>query len=195
MKLKKEVIIPLLIVLIWGFLGLLSGEFFQEQGEEGKSKIGLILFIILVFALILLFILPKTKYSKHLKINQNMYTITNVLGLFTGIFGLLAIFIWPPEVVKSFLWKLIIMPYVLIWIYCGIITIGKKTSDIYDEKQDYDMTKGAAVTMAGLILVMGFVISPLLEKEILNVLLLMPFYLFTAVLIFSASTLFFFKKY
>ena len=188
MKLKKEVIIPLLIVLIWGSLGLLSGEFSQEQGEEGKSKIGLILFIILVFALILLFILPKTTYSKHLKINQNIYTITNVLGLFTGIFGLLAIFIWPPEVVKSFLWKLIIMPYVLIWIYCGMIMTGKKTSDIYDEKQDYDMTKGAAVTMAGLILVMGFVISPLLEKEILNVLLLMPFYLFTAVLIFSAST-------
>ncbi len=167
----------------------------QEQGEEGKSKIGLNLFIILVFALILLFILPRTKYSKHLKINQNIYTVTNVLGLFTGILGMLAVFIWPSEVVKSFLWKLIITPYVLIWIYCGMIMIGKKTSDIYDEKQNYDMTKGAAVTMAGMILVIGFVISPFLEKEILNVTLLMPFYLFAAVLIFSASTLFFFKKY
>jgi len=195
MRLKNEVIIPLLIILIWGFLGLFSGEFFQEQGEEGKSKIGLILFIILVLALILLFVLPKTKLSRLFKINQSIYTITNILGLITGIFGLLAIFIWPPEVVKSFLWKLIIMPYVLIWIYCGMIMISKKTSDIYDEKQDYDMTKGAAVTMAGLILVMGSVISPLLEKDILNVMLLMPFYLFCAVLIFSASTLFFFKRY
>lgn len=72
--------------------------------------------------------------------------------------------------------------------------ITKKSINIFDEKQDFNITSGAAITFGAMILIMGLVISPLIQNKILELSLLFPLFLYTAILIYSTITLYLFKK-
>ena len=156
--------------------------------------LGPFIFFSLIFLILFAFFVRKTKLDKYFKVNESFFIITNLCRIVCGISGVIAIFMLPPEIVKGYLWKILFMPYVYLQFHIGYTMIIKKTTQIYDEKQDFDMTFGAAWTMGGMAIVMAFIVMPLIRNNMLSINLLMPFYLNALILIYSAITLFRFKR-
>lgn len=156
--------------------------------------IGPFLFFSLIILILLAFILPKTKLSKHFKITEKYFVITNICGIICSIIGLIAIFKFSPDVVRTYLWKIIIIPYVYLQIYHIYVMVAKKTTRIYDEKQEFNMTAGAGLTLITTILIMMWIIIPLLKNDLLEIKLILPLYINSVIFTFSLFTLFLFKK-
>ena len=108
-----------------------------------------------------------------------------------GAIGIIAIFLFSPDIVKSYLWKILIMPYVYLQIYRLYVMVAKNKT--YDEKQAISMTTGAAITFGAMIIIMGWIITPFIKNQILEINLLTPFFLNASILVYSITTLFLFK--
>lgn len=188
---KKLLIFLLVTILIGG--GIISEALIHLENEMETSIWGVFVAVVLVIAGILYLIIPKTKLAQHLKMNETLYIIINVLGIVFGGLGLASMFMFDPLLVRSVLWKLIILPYALFWIYIAIIMRIHRSTEIYDEKQNFDMTQGAGITLGVMIYFMTVVISPLVQSGLLSSMLLMPCYIFSTIFFFSIATLFIFK--
>jgi len=156
--------------------------------------IGPFILFSLVASILMALIIPKTRLSKYLKIGQTFFLITNLCGIIVSITGIMALFFLASDMVKNYLWKILIMPYVYLQIYTVSVMIAKNTSNKYDEKQEFNMTTGAAITFGAMIVIMTFIITPLITNHILEIKFLNPFFLNTSILIFSITTLYLFKK-
>jgi hypothetical protein len=156
--------------------------------------LGPFIFISIVSLLISAFILPKTKLSKYFRVNEKYFVFTNIIGIISGVLGLIAIFSFSPDTVKSYLWKILIMPYVYLQIYTLYVMVGKKTTKIYDEKQDFNMSSGAGITLGVMVAIMGLIVMPLIMNQILEIRLLFPFFLNSTILVFCLATLYLYKK-
>ena len=86
------------------------------------------------------------------------------------------------------------MPFVYMQMYHMYVMIAKKTSEIYDEKIEFNMANAGGLTMAVMIPVMYLIITLFLKKSILEIDLLYPFYLNTVIFIFSTITVIMYKK-
>ena len=159
-----------------------------------ENFLGPFIFISLILLIILAFILPRTKYGKRFRMTESMFVVTNICGFICGALGIAFMLFYDPEAVKDYWWKILIMPYVYLQIYALYVMIAKKTINILDEKQDFNMLTAGAITLGFTIPIMAWVISPLMKEAIIQPNLLVPFYLNTVILIFSAVTLFLFKK-
>jgi hypothetical protein len=124
----------------------------MESQTEKIIKLALVL--ILVMAGLLFWLLPKTKLAKHLIMSEKLFIFTNIIGVTCGIVGLVVTFVLPQFIVELHLWALIVMPFALAEIYWLMIIRIRKTSEIVDEKQYYNITKAGALTMAFSILVL-----------------------------------------
>ncbi len=158
-----------------------------------EKIIKLILVIIVALGIVLFFLLPKTRLAKKFKMNEKLFIITHIIGVICGIVGLAVTFIFPHSIVELHLWELIIMPFVLIEIYWLMIVRIRKTSDLIDEKQDYNMTKAGAYTMWALIPAM-VIMFQLYYNKIFEGPIWFPYYFFVTLLFFSGTTLLLFKK-
>jgi hypothetical protein len=159
-----------------------------------NNLIGPFIFFSLLISIILAFILPKTKLSKHLGIGQTYFVITNVCGIVLGAIGIIIIFLLEPNITRRYLWKILIMPYVYMQIYIIYVMIAKRTINIFDEKQDFNMTSGAAISFGAMLVIMGLIISPLIQNKIIGFDLLFPLFINSSIFVYSISTLFLFKK-
>jgi len=159
-----------------------------------NNYLGPFIFASIIVLLISAFIIPKTKLSKYFTVTDKYFVFTNIVGFTSGFLGLIAIFSFSPDIVKSYLWKILIMPYVYLQIYTLYVMMGKKTTKIYDEKQDFNMSSGAGITLAVMVVIMGFIVMPLLNNQILELNLLFPFFLNTTVVVFCLATLVLYKK-
>lgn len=159
-----------------------------------NNFIGPFIFFSLVISVLFAFILPKTKLSRHFKIGQTYFLITNICGIIIGAIGIILIFLLSPDVVKDYLWKILIIPYVYLQIFTLYVIITRKTMNIFDEKQNYNMTSGAAITFGAMIIIMGLIIAPLVQNKTLEIKLLFPLFINSSILVYSVVTLFLFKK-
>lgn len=158
-----------------------------------EKIIKIVLALTLVLAALSYWLLPKTKLAKYLKTNETLYISTHIIGITCGLIGLVSTFVWPQFIVELHLWELIALPYALIWIYWLIIMRTRKTSELCDEKQEYDMTKATTTAMWLSIVVMGCIIFPLYSAKILDGSVWYPGLLFLVILVYSSSTVFYFK--
>ncbi|MBN1352632.1 hypothetical protein JXJ21_24810 [candidate division KSB1 bacterium] len=156
--------------------------------------IGPFIFFPLIILILLAFILPKTKLSKHFKVTEKYFIITNIVGIICSVLGLIAIFTFSPDVVRTYLWKIIIIPYAYLQMYHIYVMVAKKTTQIYDEKQEFNTTTGAGLTLGATILIMGWIIIPLLKNNLLEIKLIFPLYINSVIFTFSLITLFLFKR-
>ncbi len=154
-------------------------------------KLGLVL--TLLIAALFYWLLPKTKLAKRLEMSKSLFVITTVVGMICGVLGLIVTIAWPQFINELHLWEIILMPFVLINVYWAMIMKIKKTSIIIDEKQILNMTNAAAVTFAFSVPLMVGLFS-LYEREILNGIIFFPYYFFMTIFLYSASTLFYFKR-
>ena len=160
--------------------------------ESLEIMIKIILGTILIFAGLLFWLIPKLKISKKLVMNDKVYILTQIIGIFSGIVGLFITFIYTKSIIELHLWELIVMPYVIIQVYWLVVERIRRTDKIVDEKQDYDMTKSAGITL-GLSIPAMVLIFILYENQILSGIIWFPYYLFVTILFFSSSILFLFK--
>lgn len=155
--------------------------------------IGPFIFISLIFGLLLAFILPKTRLSSYFKVSERYFVLTNICGMLCGALGIVAIFMFPAEAVKAYWWKIIILPFVFMEIYLLFPMLAKKTTKIFDEKQEFNMGTAGGITLGITILFMGIIVEPIIQSGALEILLLFPFYINLVILTFSFITLVLFK--
>ena len=160
-----------------------------------ESIIKIILVATLLIACLCYWLVPRTKYANKMKMTIPLFYITNIIGIISGIVGLAGIFIWKNLIIEAHLWELIITPYALVWVYWLTIIRIKRTTVIVDEKQEWDMSQAAGATIAGTMVILGFMFL-LSDADVyqLNNGMWFPFYFFTTIFIFSLSTLLHFKK-
>jgi hypothetical protein len=157
-------------------------------------------FIILLFLFILkTFRLVYINDLNNKFIDEKIFTIAQCMGIVAGITGLLFTFHFIVFVGKQLpvdkLWVLIpfyilfLIPYTLAVVYWLLLKRKQHINDWYDEKQLQDMLKSSLTTL--LLSIPG--IAVFLLMKIPSHFYILPYYLFFVLLIFSSSTLYFFK--
>ena len=183
---------------------------FDEIGRElrlGVEVAGevfiltLLLLVNLIFvglmSLFLLLILNRSGAENRKHADESVFTVAQYMGIASGVMGTwLTLSLLFGNVPGHRLWiylpfyLLFTVPYgisVLIWL---IFKRKEKITSWYDEKQLTDLSRSALVTM--LVLIPALVLLLLAGKSVRFY--WFPYFLFVALTIFSAGTLYFFKK-
>ena len=163
----------------------------MEETVEKIIKLALV--FVVVLACLLYWLLPKTRLSRHFKMNEKVFVVTFIISILCSIFGLAATFLWPQSILELHLWELLALPIFLVYVYWFIVIKTTKSAELVDEKQGFDMAKGAALSMAFTIPCMALLLN-FYQRGILEGLIWFPYYLFVTLLLFSAGTLYNFKK-
>jgi hypothetical protein len=163
----------------------------MEGIAEKIIKLGL--FFIVALACFLYWLLPRTRFSRHFKMNEKVFVVTFLISILCSIFGLAVTFLWPQAIFELHLWELLALPIFLVYVYWFIVLKATKSAELVDEKQGLDMAKGAALSLAFTIPCMALLLN-LYQRGVLEDLVWFPYYLFVTLLLFSAGTLYNFKK-
>ena len=158
-----------------------------------EKLIKLTLLLIIILAGLSYWLIPKSKLRSKFQMNENVFIITQSIGILCGVAGLFISFIYPQYIIELHLWELLIMPYFIIYIYWLIVMKIRKSTEIIDEKQEYDMGKAGGITF-GISMPAMVIIFILYQNGIVKGLVWFPYYIFITIIIYSCSTLFYFKK-
>jgi len=156
-------------------------------------NIKLFLIVILGLSFFLYWLLPKTQLAKYLKMNEKFFYVMNIIGIICGISGLITTLVWGEYILTSHYYEIILLPAFLIYFYSLIIMKVKGADNVYDEKQTYDMTRAAAISLPYTVGVM-FLLFAMSKEIIVEGLVWFPFYIYFTLTIYSVSTLVYFKK-
>ncbi len=156
-------------------------------------RIKLILALIFAVVALLYFILPRTRFSQKLKMNIRVFYVMNLVGIICGTFGIVVSFAWPDLVLEKHYFELILLPVLIFYVYSAILGKSEYRKDLYDEKQNLNMTQAAAVTWP-MSIVIVFLLFAMYKEEILTGPVFFPVFIFSTLTFYSASTLYLFKK-
>jgi hypothetical protein len=155
------------------------------------------LFASLVFLYVLKTVeLTDLDVKKNKSVDERIFTIAQCMGILSGIMGLLITFgLIRKNVLMDKLWIYIpffilyLVPYALAVFYWLSLKRKQRIKDWYDEKQLQDILKSSLVTL--LLSIPGLALFLFLESHIPFYFFL--YYLFFVLLIFSMSTLYFYR--
>jgi hypothetical protein len=125
--------------------------------------------------------------------NEKVFNVTFIISILCSVLGLVATTIWPRAVFEIHLWELLALPIFLVYVYWFIVLKATKDAALVDEKQEFDMARGAALSMALTIPCMALLLN-LYQRGVLEGFVWFPYYLFMTLLLFSAGTLCSYKK-
>lgn len=189
----------IVIVVIILIAGLQQG---QEDRMQQVSIYELIIKITVFFLVMLgvaaFLIIPKTKIAECIRMTEKVFTVTSLIGIICGIIGLGTTIMWPEKIIELHLFELILIPFLLMYGYWGIVLkIQRKEelSSILDEKQIDNIKDAASTTLGvvtGLFLIFFFISSS--HSLQLQGTVWFLVYFFFSLFVFSASTLYYFKK-
>lgn len=163
----------------------------MEGIAEKIIKLGL--FLIVVLACFMYWLLPRTRLARHFKINEKVFNVTFFISICCSVFGLVATSLWPQSIFELHLWELLTLPIFLVYVYWFIVLKTTKKTELVDEKQEFDMAKGAALSMAFTIPCMALLLN-LYQRGVLEGFVWFPYYLFITLLLFSVGTLYSYRK-
>lgn len=197
-KYQSVLISVIAVALIIGIAGLQQGK---EESQPVSSAERIIKFTVLFLVLAgaaCYWIIPKTKIAKNMKMTEKVFTATSVTGIICGIAGLGAAVVWPQKIIELHLFEFLFIPFFLMYAYWGLIMKIQRTdeiSDILDEKQIANIKEAAAITFAGVmgLFLIFFFVSTSNGLKLQGSLWFLA-YFFSSLLIFSAATLYYFKK-
>ncbi len=158
--------------------------------EEKIIKI--ILSVVIIAAIILALIIPRTGLKKYLRMNEPLFVATNVLGAICGLAGLILSLTIPETVIRLHLWELIILPFAIIYIYWAMIADAQKDDALVDEKQAFNMSRGIVVSWCVSIIFMAVVFTQYQNGNLSGGSWFLLFF-FQTLMVFSAATLYFYK--
>ena len=203
-------------LVIFSTLTMLSdiGKEYKQGWDTSGEWIFLYVFLILnaVFYILMFIFLFSTFRSlkskqdlKPLLKDEMVFTIAQFVGIVCGLLGLVWIFvnvIFISNIIGYVKFYgmitciLLLLPYILIVSYWILIKFRERIVDWYDEKQWKDVTKAGFTTLLisiPLMIILFITTFNKLPGGVFGVLWL-PFYLFSALFIFSLSTLYFNNK-
>ena len=162
----------------------------QSRIEVG-IKFGLV--ALLVLAGLAVWLLPKMRVGTSRTVSARLFVTTALAGMVSSVAGLLLLLAWPQRVLEWHLWEVAAMPLTLLYACWLVVMRRAGSTEVLDEKQDVDMTRAGAVTWAISIPAMcvAFVLP---DAGLFEGGLWFPWYLFVTLLIFSATTLYYFKR-
>jgi Ca2+/Na+ antiporter len=157
-----------------------------------ESVVKLLLVALLVVAG-LVALLPRRRTPGRPVISEKLFVTTCLVGAVCGAVGLAVLFAWPQRVLGWHLWELAAMPLVLLYAYWIAMARAARTDRTLDEKQDFDMTRAAALTSSFSVPVMcvPFAVA---EKSAFDGGLWFPYFLFVTLFMNSGITLYYFKR-
>ena len=156
-------------------------------------NIKLFLVIVLTIAVLVYFILPRTKFSAKLKMNTKLFYLTNIIGVIFSLIGLVVYFGWQQLILEEHLFELILLPIVFIYLYTAMIFKVQGTDKVYDEKQNQNLLQAAAITFP-ILIVAVFFLYLMYDEKILSGLVFFPIILYLSFAVYSASALYYFRN-
>ena len=138
------------------------------------------------------------------KKDEIIFSIANYVGMVCGVLGLA----WTFMILgldlpyRKLGWNfistaiLILLPYGLIVIYWLIVKFRERSAEIYDEKQGKDVCRAGITTLLFSIpcLILFFIFFSLNQASETARIMWLPFYLFLILMIFSVSTLIYYRE-
>lgn len=208
----KSLKILLLIIGIGSFLGLgvekvMIDEIAREYraGFTDQSELGILNYAYLlniIFSIMMFYFLLKAYRLKDIEdskdnfADEKIFTIAQYLGILAGLLGMFQTFVLISfaDYMNKFrvfipFYLLFLTPYGLSILFWFSLKIKKNISEWYDEKQFQDILKSSLTTLI-------FSIPCLLIMILFNVtnpILCFMYYVSLVLLLFSGSTLFYFK--
>ena len=158
-----------------------------------ETVIKIILAVLVALAVLACFILPRSRLLKKGRMTERAYNATSIIGIICGVAGLVVTLVWPQDIIELHLWELIVLPFAVMHFYWAAVIQSRKTVEIVDEKQSFDLTKAAAVTWAFSIPPMVLIFI-LYSKGIFSGLMWFPYFLFVTLTIYSFSSILFYKR-
>jgi len=196
----------------WAILGDIGKEYDMGWDTSGEWPILYIfqgihfLFFCSMIALLMRIFrdLKSTDEQVPAKKDEIIFSIANCVGIVCGLLGLA----WTFMILgldlpfRKLGWNfistiiLILLPYGLIVIYWLIVKLREHSDEIYDEKQGKDVRRAGFTTLLFSIpcLLVFFIIFSLNQESESARIMWMPFYLFTILMIFSVSTLIYYRR-
>jgi len=194
--LKTALIIGIVVGIVIGSAIKGTQEEIEETIYEKIFKISG--FLIVMLALISYWVLPNMKIAKHFKMNESLFIASHILGMICGIIGLAFAILWQQMVVKTHLFEFMVVLFGLIFVYWAIILKARKSaniSDILDEKQIDNIRRAATSTLFVVTCIMLFMyFISYYNVFILEGKIWFLCFFFMSLLIYSGSTLYYFKK-
>lgn len=192
------IIICVIIIGVIGFSTTTGDRDASREDSIYEKVFKLSAFFVVVLAVVLYWLVPKTKLAKHFKMNETLFVVTCIISIICGVIGLGVTFIWRELVTETHLFEFVLIPFGLIYVYWGIIMNIEKASnlsDLLDEKQIKNMTRAAAITLllSLFVMLLMYFISSNKAFELEGKIWFL-FYFFMTLTIYSSSTLYYFKK-
>jgi hypothetical protein len=156
-------------------------------------NIKLFILIALIFIFGAFFIIPKTGLAKKIRMNESLYMIMNIIGALSGITGLFASFIWGDYILTSHYYELILLPVFIIFLYSLLIIKIREGEEPYDEKQELEMTRAAALTLPFSFIGMFFIYA-MYKETVITGLLWFPVYIFLTITVYSSAVIIQFRR-
>lgn len=187
------------IVVIILIAGLQQGQKNNmQQVSIYERVIKITVFFLIMLGVAAFLIIPNTKIAERIRMTEKVFTVTSIIGILCGITGLGTTIMWPEKIIKLHLFELILIPFLCMYGYWGIvlkIQHKEEFSSILDEKQIENIKDAASTTLGvvtGLFLIFFFISSS--HSLQLQGTVWFLVYFFFSLLIFSAATLYYFKK-
>ncbi|MFO7915083.1 MAG: hypothetical protein R6U43_05270 [Candidatus Krumholzibacteriales bacterium] len=153
----------------------------------------LFVLIILVLGVAAFYLLPRTRLSGRLKMNEKLFCAVNVIGVICGAAGLALSLAMGGKILTGHYFELILLPAVLVYLYSAMIMKSTGNEAAYDEKQNYNMTQAAALSLPFSVAGM-FILYALYRESVFGGMVWFPVYLFLNLTVYSAGVLAFFRK-
>ena len=152
-----------------------------------------LLLSILILTGLIIWILPKTKLIKKIKMTENTFYISNFIGILFSCLGLVVSFIYPELILKRHYYEIILLPIFFVYMYIFLIQRINKKQDIYDEKQTLNMAQAGLYSWCISIFWVFFIFT-FYKENILSGLIFFPLYIFFTLAVFSIISILLFKK-
>jgi len=156
-------------------------------------NIKLFILLILVLSVGAFWILPATGFGRRMKMNERLFYTINIIGVVCGGAGLAASMIMKQKILNGHYFEIILLPAVIIYLYSAVVMKAGDSGDPYDEKQSFNMTQAAALSlpfsMGGMFLLYAF-----FREGVFEGLVWFPLYVFLTLTVYSAGTLIYFRR-
>ncbi|NOX89691.1 MAG: hypothetical protein GXO77_11740 [Calditrichaeota bacterium] len=156
-------------------------------------NIKVFLLVVLLVAALFFWILPKTKLSGKMKMSVTLFYVVNVIGIVFGVLGLILTFLMQDLIMNKHYFELILLPVFFIYLYVGMLFKVKGGDELFDEKQNWNMTQAAALTFPATIVAVFFIYA-MYKEGILTGNVFFPVFLFFSLAVYSAGSIYYFRK-
>ena len=153
-----------------------------------------IILLVLVAAGVAVWLLPKAAFASRISMSERSYTIIHAIGLICGCTGFIVTIMFPSSILSEHIYELLLLPVVAAYaVYPAIVARVRRSSELYDEKQIWDTTRAAALSLGATMMTM-FVVYAFYNEHVLTGTIWFPLLMFSVVAWYSGGTLLFHRS-